>query len=434
VSPLVVLPGIYVLSLGLPSLGFSLAAYAYVEAWMRSTYIVPVDYYAAVFVVLFYVGFRWYQGRRGGDVVSSSLARAAIGSPQRFGAAAASTNLPETNVLCWLSVLLLVCYYAGAVALGMFAADEVRGAGQWDPLGLANYVFIFGQGGLTVSTITAGILKLRDRRKRLWLVPALTFIAYGATGSRGIVLPFILFLAPSLLNAPARLKRRFLLIVAVCVISAALIPQVRPGSYGFSAFVGGLRSGVQDAGELSLLRGVSSLETTTITFAIADQAKPPGVIRQLWKLIVPLPSFIVPQDIRLTNIMYYLGESEGLTGAPFPALGELLFFLGWAGLLVALPVGAFSAWLFRKFNASLHQSGREGLLWCLIYLSCTLSTVMSVHDGLRTVTRYPIWAVMWYYGFTRFTDLVQRIKRLVRSLPEAGANTKLSPESATELR
>jgi hypothetical protein len=283
----------------------------------------------------------------------------------------------------------------------MFVPGAIRGEGQFDPWNSANYLFLLGSGGLTLLSMTAGILKISDRRVRLWLVPILASAAYGTTGSRGVILPFIFFFLPSVIHTFGKLNKKAILLGIAGLASATLIPQLRPGSYGIWNFIQGIPSGFRDADEISALRGISSLENTMITFAIAEEAKPPGVVWDSWRLVVPLPSFIVHPDVRLTNIMPYLGSSEENSGAPFPALGELYFFFGWFGVLLGIPAGLLGSWLFFRCRLSLNRGQGDPLFWCLLYMTFLFGVIMSMHSGLRTLTRYPIWALGWYYIYTR---------------------------------
>jgi hypothetical protein len=115
--------------------------------------------------------------------------------------------------------------------------------------------------------------------------------------------------------------------------------------------------------------------------------------------------------------MFYLGGSGGSSGAPFPLLGEIYFFFGWLGIVLAIPAGATSSWLFSRFQRSLISPDHRTLLWCLLYMGCILSMLMGMHDGLRTVTRYPIWVVAWYYSFTGLSSFLKGAGSQYASLP-----------------
>jgi hypothetical protein len=420
-SPLAVVPAIHLVSLGLPSLGYALGVYSTNEFFLRPEFVTVVNWYALAALVLFYLGFSaadWRMDKR--------KTRNGENSPRVFKR---STRVPtrprETeivgqsgkmyaNLVCVLAVGAFACFYFSFMSQGMLASDVIRGTGQFDTWGLDNYLVMLGEAGLLLSTLTAGAIRVWSPRRRLWMVPLLTSIEMAVTGSRGTVLPFLLFLLASAI-ADRKLSKRSLAILAplalFCLLSATFIVQVRPSRYGVTNFFRAMQEGIGHVEAINPISGVSSFEITTAVFWIAQHATPRNAIAQVWRLLVPLPSFIVSQDIMLTNVMPYLGIYGGNHGTPFPVLGELFFFLGWLGVFCGFAAGFASCWLFRRCELALDRKRCANFLWPLVYTACVFGAVMSMHQGVRTLTRYPIWAVLWYFGVTRLAILM-RVKSL----------------------
>jgi hypothetical protein len=106
------------------------------------------------------------------------------------------------------------------------------------------------------------------------------------------------------------------------------------------------------------------------------------------------------QDIAATNLVAYIGHIGGNQGNPFPVLGEMYLFFGWAGVLFGFCGGFVMAVLFEKSRRARPDAYPFALFWPCLYTSCVLGGIMSLHSGLRTTTRLPLWAIIWFFCFT----------------------------------
>lgn len=456
-SPLTVVPSIFVVSLGLPSLCYALGINDYNRFYIKPEYVSDVNYFALFALLCFYAGVRLadLKGKRpetragrktklspfitndldapkgGFEIASGQFGR---GRPFPTSAVRPSLGLEIerqksddkvlANLLCLLATVALACFYLSMRSEGLLDPDVIRGFGQFDSWGLFSYLAQLGTASLLMCVLTAAIARVHRPYLRLWLVPILSSAALGVMGSRGTLLPFLLFLIPSEIKGRIFSKKKLALVAIVCILSAVFIVQARPSHYGLSGFLDNLWQGTTQAEAMNPLEGLSSFEITSSVFWIAHQLKPVGAISQIWSLVSPLPSFVVKQDILLTNVLPYFGIYGGNNGTPFPLLGELFFFLSWFGALFGLAAGAVLGWLFRKSNASLFQtSGFRSFLWPLVYTASIVSAIMSMHQGMRTVTRYPIWAVVWYFGFRGLLSLVNCLRPTRKGLQAAPINS-----------
>lgn len=422
-SPLVIVASIYLICLGLPSMVFALTPLGQRNLFLGMEYVPLVDFYALGVLSLFYFGFTLAE-----LVNRESRGRTVPGRPPRVGrihveSASAPTqhSQPEmaANLLCMIAFASLACFYLSLASQGLLNGDVLRGAGQFNSWNWLEYMMLLGKAGLTMCTLTAGILWARHPLRRLWLVPVASFFMGATTDSRAVALPFLLFLVPSTLMRRAVSGGRLILVAVLCVLSATYLLEVRPSHMGLSGFFKAVGQGANQTERSGLLGGVSSLEYTTGPFWVSKNAKPQHAIVEVWRLVEPLPSFIVKQNLFVTNMMPYLGVYGGNTGAPFPLLGELYFFFGWWGIGFAFPSGFLLSVAFRRCETALKSAREENLLWPLLYMGFVAGVVDSMHSGLRTITRYPVWAILWSIIFI---SVVRRIDNMQRTALSPRAN------------
>ena len=417
-SPLVIVASIYLVCLGLPSVIFALTPAGKRDPFVGLEYVSVVDLYALAVVLLFFLGFtlaelrnRHSQGRKAVGSYTKSPEGRDIHTDAEFAATKNSQYKTTANLLCVIAFSALACFYFSMRSQGMLNDDVLRGTGQFDSWNWVEYLALLGKGGLLMSTLTAGVLWPRHPYRRLWLVPFASFFMGATTDSRAVLLPFLLFLIPSTLVRRAVFGRRLIAVAVLCVLSAAYLLEVRPSHMGLGGFFKAVGRGPDRDEGVGLLAGVSSLEYTSGPFWVSNQAKPPHVIAQVWRLVNPLPSFVVEQNLFLTNMMPYLGVYGGNSGAPFPLLGELFFFFGWWGVGFAFPSGFLMSVVFRRCEKSLKTGPQENLLWPLLYMGFVEGMVDGMHSGLRTVTRFPVWAILWSIVFAQSVKLINGKKR-----------------------
>jgi oligosaccharide repeat unit polymerase len=412
-SPLVVFPSLYLLSLGIPSLYWALGLGG--GDWLlRPAYIPAVDQYTTGLLVTFYLGYilaeygmrvRGREKNRRG--VSEKAAQSGLRDERRR---ALPFLLGETT--CNVVVLIsLVCLVAGFFVIGWEQTWEgsiVRGTGQWEPQGLRAYSLQLAQACLAMSTITAGVIRAWFPRRRLWLVPLAGSLSVAPGGSRGTLLPFVLFLVAGAAAGKKATLKKMVAVGALAVFSAIYIAQVRSQYLGFVNFAESLRHGGDlFADSPDPLNGISTLSTTTTTFWVANGIEDPAEMAALWHLLSPVPSFLSKQDVAATNLVTYLGLGGSNLGIPFPLLGETYLFFGWGGIFLGLFAGFLVGLLFEKCMRAGPDASPLALFWPTLYGTCVLAGITGLHSGSRTATRWPIWAAVWYFCFVAVVGLMR---------------------------
>ncbi len=439
-SPLAILPAVYLLSLGLPSLSYGLGIRTQ-DAFFRPHYTAAVSYYSFAMLSIFYLGYIMAEfGRRAklrdsGLEYSRSERRASLGGSRlriRWGIDGIYGEI-SANFLLGIGTLALAIH-ACVIGRGRFLEGLVpRGDGQWNPLGSQYYLDSFALFLLLMSTITAGLIQAWRPQRRLWVVPLPFALFLAARGSRGTFLPFLLFvLACELVKRTPSLKR-VASIGLLCLCSVIIIAEVRSPYLGLADFLQSVRQAPRAVTEVRPLAGFSSLGVSTAAFWISDNMQVEGRLRHVAAELAPLPSFIVHQDRRFTDILPYLGIRDSGSAFPFPVIGELYFFFGWPGILLAFPAGFGAARLYFCCRSVRPEEYPIAILWPLVYLACIFAVVMSVHSGLRTVTRLPLWALVWYVMFTQAIRFLasplhlEKLRVTQRSSPQPRAAANLQP-------
>lgn len=412
-SPLALFPGIYLISLGLPSLENACGFYRH-ELFFKSNYVSVVNYFVLGFLGFFYMGYLLADSRIAKNEAarllrvfqfSTSLPGAGVGPVRRRMGAISGVH---HNLLCVLALGAFACAFPLLGLERIWEGHIARGSGQWDPWNFNTYLLQLVQACLVMSTLTAGVVRAWQPWRRLWLAPLswATFLA--ASGSRATLLPFTLFLLASEAAGRKLTWRKVVLVGLITFFSMTYITEFRPSALGLVNFFETMSEGTSRVKPLEPLGGVSSLGPTTAVFWISRTTSHHNIVAQVWRLLTPLPSFIVHQDVALTNVLPYVGIYGGNLGVPFSVIGELFFFFGWGGVLFGLVAGFSLAWLFQKCQWA--RTGQYGsILWPLLYIACVFGAIMSVHSGMRTATRLPIWAIVWYFCFSQLANLLRLI-------------------------
>jgi hypothetical protein len=424
VSPLTILPGIYLLSLGLPSLEHA-CGLTREELFFKAEYVSRVDYFALGFLGLFCAGCL---------IADSAVLRYEAARLTRDSHSAqaltSSDSIHDRNERfigmyhALLAVLPVTAFGLAFPLVGMekiWVGDVARGSGQWEPWNVQTYLVQAIEACVLMSTLTAGVVRARWGSRTLWLAPVSWSALLASWGSRATLLPFMFFLLASEAAGRKLPWRKVVVVGLVTFFSMTFITNYRPTRLGLVNFFEAVSDRTGNDGAPDLLGGVSSLGPTTAVFWIAGTVNSNNVAEDVWRLVSPLPSFVLHQDIARTNILPYVGIYGGNLGAPFSVAGELFFFFGWRGMFVGFVAGLAMGWLFRKCQSARTGRASPTLLWPLMYIACVYGSIMSVHSGLRTATRMPVWALAWYLGFTALTRLLILVSRSLsgRDLPLA---------------
>jgi hypothetical protein len=400
----VVFPSLYFLSLGLPSLFFA-SGFESDDLLLKPDYIAPVNQYAALLLITFYLGYilAEYAIRAHARKKDSQAAKHPVPpelSHDRAGTLPPLVGETSCNLVVLVSVGMLL---AGILMTGwdkFWEGSFVRGTGQWDAPQFQDYFLLVVEACLINSTITAGVIRAWFPAKRLWIAPAAWCLMVAPGGSRGTLIPFTLFLTASVVAGKKTSVKKMVGIALLTLVSVMYIGLVRPRYVGLVDFAGSLGAGEEAlATAPDPIVAVSSLETTTATFWVARDMDHRNIPGQIWRILSPVPSFIIGQDIAATNLIAYIGHVGGNQGNPFPVLGEMYMFFGWGGVSLGLFVGFVMALLFEKTRRAHPGAYPSALLWPALYSACVYAGIMSLHSGLRTTSRLPLWAVIWYLCF-----------------------------------
>jgi hypothetical protein len=413
VSPLAVFPALYLLSIGLPSLFFAFRIGGG-DTLLKPDYISPVNQYVMWLLVTAYLGYiaADYAIRARGSLKNRRPLNDNVGSsadsPKRPSMLPPYVGETACNLVVVMSLVALV---AGVLTKGMDEIWEgytVRGTGQWEAQHFKDYILLVVEACLVNSTITGGVLRAWFPAKRLWIAPLTWCLMVAPGGSRGTLIPFALFLTASIVAGKKTSVIKMVGIGLITLLSVMYIGLVRPRHVGLVDFAGSLGTGQEALANVSdPLDAVSSLQTTTATFWVARDIEQRNVLLQLWRVLTPAPSFVVEQDIAATNLVAYVGHVGGNQGNPFPLIGELYLFFGWWGILLGFFPGFLFAILFEKSRSARPAAYPFALLWPALYTACVFAGIMSLHSGLRTTSRLPIWATVWYFCFITAIGLLR---------------------------
>jgi hypothetical protein len=404
-SPLVVFPALYLLTPGISSLLYLMGIGAD-DMLMKPAEIPVVCLYASAIIATFYIGYIMAD-----YVVSARTSQKNLRSQLRQGAGfeskiAVNSRLPalvgeiSSSFLVAVSVLALAVTYQVLGWETLWHGSALRGEGQWDAKGVGDYIALVTLGLLMMSTIVAGVISAWFPRRRLWVAPLAWSLFMAPGESRAVVLPFALFVLAAAVAGKKIPLSRMALISLLTVVSVVYIGAVRSRHASLVDFAESLQSGGQTFTSTSdPINGLALLAPTTATFWVAKDIEDPGASGNLWRILSPVPSFLVEQHTAETNLMAYVGHIGGNQANPFPVLGEMYLYFGWAGVMLGFPAGFLLRVIFDRSRRARPDGYPYALLWPSLYTACVLAGITSLHSGLRTATRMPLWAVLYYLGF-----------------------------------
>ncbi|NQT15661.1 MAG: hypothetical protein HQ582_23090 [Planctomycetes bacterium] len=139
------------------------------------------------------------------------------------------------------------------------------------------------------------------------------------------------------------------------------------------------------------LNPLSAIEAWSLKASLVESDRLAGcgdAVSLLWNLH-PFPSLLVPtcqigQD--LTEVMGTVGSS----GVTTPALAELFHAFGNWGILLMIPVGMVYAW----FEGMSRRKPTVVSFLCLVL--CFASFPVGLHNGVRAMSRLPVYALLLY--------------------------------------
>lgn len=114
----------------------------------------------------------------------------------------------------------------------------------------------------------------------------------------------------------------------------------------------------------------------------------------VFELLQPLPSEFVSFRTRAGESLTVVLGTWGQTGITTPALAELYYLLGDAGLIFVVGFGLLAAWAQSKLR---QQFGPVSII---LWAGFTLGSIIGLHQGLRAMTRPVLYALIVFGLFT----------------------------------
>jgi hypothetical protein len=345
----------------------------------------------------------------------------------------------------WLVSLVLITVIMFLVRTHGFAeawkSSVPRGSEDWIPLDtlgrrLAHAMRVLYPVAALFLSCTASLYVLqsppRERLQRYCFCVFCLIIASLETiwsfsrdaGSPFLILAFILL----------KIKgRRAILGAVLCLLAVIWLGTTglrcrqdhNPGLGNFLAVVvGGNGQEVVNTTEKPLLTAnanpLSATEAWTLKASLtaSDRAEGWGDARcVLWNLH-PLPSVILPVGQigpDLTEVM----DTVGVSGVTTPALGEIFYAFDHCGILLMIPLGGLYGW----FESLSRRKPTVITFACLVL--CFASFPLGLHNGVRAMSRLPLYALLIYAASCKLTTQKQRAAPLRQ--PRQGRSTPGQP-------
>ncbi len=256
----------------------------------------------------------------------------------------------------------------------------------------------------SICTIFAGICYAKSSQKIVLLVPIIDILPRLIYLSRGFFLPIILFvLSSSLLGKYLPIGVYLIVTPILLLLGSAAVSSRGSSSGGLTGIESGITSvqsdyliSFRDFFQTNFNLGILS---NSVAFHDKNLSLYDGF--KSWLMtVLPLPSFLKLPSITPPNVHELIGI--GGVGIPMPVVGELYFWMGWAGTLIFF---LFGWWIGRlEGNIIYHTKvcGRAYWPHILIWLSVLYCFILSFHSASRGSSRVLLYSV----AFIWFLELI----------------------------
>lgn len=349
--------------------------------------LIPVVHrYATVAVTLFWGGYhlaRWWTRRaRSGS------------APPPPSQSSQSTMVMALLLLASVPLFLDILNYGvnfvfgtSEVTRGYYARQENKQATE--------YLRVLGKAIAFPTAVVAGVAWQQHRRSIYWLAPALLSIPLVAYFSRGMFLPFALFFLGGSFFLPRRKQYKYLLATTLFTVASFLTGMAmrhyaaKTGLAQYSELLESsdlertpVGSGVSQPFR-SLVDATSSLGVATKVFEVGPRAEGNKLVGYVL-LQMPIPSFMLPRSVPKTNLF----DDLHLHGAhfPYPLLGEMRVFFGWAGTFIYFLFGLAIGRVDQAINDRDLLRARPYLV-AIFYALALFLIIRQFHSGLRSSLR-----------------------------------------------
>lgn len=397
---------------------------------LEDVFLVPklvpvVQGYVAGCVVAFWIGYhssRWTQWKYN-DLTTSFQVTAPRLSP-----------FLVLVILAAIPAVLEVVNYGTDYVFGQSEVERGHYSRIRDEKPLLEYLRVIGRAPRFPVAMAAGIAWQRLGKAIYWVVPVLISIPLVAYFSRGMFLPFFVFLLGASFYVSNK-KKLLYLSIAVAFAGASFVTGMamrkyaeRTGLGNYSELLSGDKNlestsvGVSmDKPLLALVDATNVLSTATKAFELGPRLEGHMVGGYVLSQL-PLPSWTLPDNVPKVNLNDDLGLKSDSARFPYSLVTEMYVFFGWPGCILFLFVGFAVGKTDRLISDKAMLSQRPYLV-AIIYGLVLYFLIRSFHSGLRSSFRPAMYLMFAYWVWiflmrprpaapARPSPIIERIRKL----------------------
>jgi hypothetical protein len=401
---------------------------------IESVFLVPqlvpvVQGYVAGCVIAFWIGYhasRWSRWRYEGIATSFQV------TPPRV------SPLAILLILAAIPAVLEIVNYGSDYVFGQSEFERGHYSRIRDEKPFLEYLRVVGRAPRFPVAMAAGIAWQLQRRAIYWLVPVFIAIPLVAYFSRGMFLPFFVFLLGASFYVSNK-KKLLYLAIAVAFAGASFVTGMAMRRYADKTGLGNYSDLIQDQSTgttpmgstidkplYAVVDSTNVLSTATKAFQLGPRLeghKVGGyVISQL-----PIPSWVLPADVPPVNLNDDMGLRSDSARFPYSLVTEMYVFFGWPGCLLFLLIGVAVGRTDRLISDT-SMLNRRPYLVAIIYGLVLYFLIRSFHSGLRSSLRPALYVIgaylVWWTVFRArpvaaktTSPLLERIRALPRPRP-----------------
>jgi hypothetical protein len=375
---------------------------------LQDVFLVPrlvpvVQGYVAGCVVAFWIGYhtsRWTQWKYK-ELTTSFQVTAPKFSP-----------FLALMVLAAIPAVLEVVNYGTDYVFGQSEFERGHYSRIRDEKPLLEYFRVIGRAPRFPVAMAAGIAWQRLGKARYWVVPVLISIPLVAYFSRGMFLPFFVFLLGASFYVSNK-KKLVYMTIAVAFAGASFVTGMamrkyaeRTGLGNYSELLSGDTNLESTSVGVSMDKPLMALVDSTNVLSTATKAFELGPILEGDKVggyvlaQLPIPSWTLPESVPPVNLNDDLGLHSDSARFPYSLVTEMYVFFGWPGCILFMFVG-FAVGKTDRLISDKTMLGQRPYLVAIIYGLVMYFLIRSFHSGLRSSLRPALYlmAAYWVWVF-----------------------------------
>lgn len=319
--------------------------------------------------------------------------------------------VPSAALVGALALLTLATFLLSIGGPGQFwAASYGRGQGQFEAMTLMQRIEGFAMIATSVFSFVTALMGAMLLTRRFlsplgWIALAVALLQGMHGFSRTAGFPFFVLGILFVVRRGARGILPALAMVALALWLGWTGFTMRSVNPGIGSFLAAIGSSLDSSGESTAtssdgdfdpaMNPLNALDPWTARAMTRELDRPSlgeGLLNTL-TVLQPLPSFLVPWQLRMGDSLSVVLGTFGSTGLTTPALGELYYALGFAGVLLLVPFGAVCATVDRRFHGK--KRPRDAIVVVLFLIGFGIG----LHSGLRAMTRPILYAGLFLWLF-----------------------------------